>query len=764
MATAIVWLCFGTKDIFKDPYSTVVFAEDGTLIGGHIAADQQWRFPLIEEVPEHFKLAIKTYEDQRFDSHIGVDIRAILRAAYGNIKSGKITSGASTLTMQTVRLSRKGMPRTIWQKLIEAAYAIRLELYTTKEELLQLYASHAPFGGNVVGLETACWRYFQKKPDDLSVAEAAMLAVLPNAPSLIHLDRNRDRLLQKRNALLGKMLENGSIDSLSYDLALIEKIPPKPYPLPRLAPHLTMSLHLNLKGNTRHQTTIRSDIQMQATEIAKYYHQSYQQTNIENLAILVMDTKSSAVLAYVGNAPNAASESSVDMIQARRSTGSILKPFLFASMVDEGMLNPKAWIKDIPVNINGFSPRNYDRSYKGVIPADDALAQSLNIPAVTMLQDYKVDRFLNRLKALGLTTFNQSADHYGLSLILGGGEASLWELTGAYASMGRILHRFTTEMSKYNHDDVSPPSILQTEYNAADQFRANILSAGAIYHTFKAMEAVHRPDQEGQWQSFSSSNRIAWKTGTSFGHRDAWAIGVTQKYTVGVWVGNADGESARGLVGVKKAAPILFNVFNSLPNDVYFAQPLDDLSPKEICSVTGHLASDHCLQKDTILTIDQVSETPICPYHKSIYLDDSGQQVYKDCTSSDPTYTSWLDIPTHEAFYYRKLNPTYRPLPDFSTECHKESNQKVLDFVYPGKGVQVYIPIDLDAKQEEVIVEATHQDAKARLFWHLNNQYLGKTEDFHSMSISVGSGTHELRILDEEGNYAIRKFDVVGSE
>ena len=762
MAFAALWLCMGNNQIFEDPYSTVVESKDGRLLGAHIAADEQWRFPMIDSVPQSFIDALLTYEDKRYYNHFGVDPIAIGRALVGNIRAGKVLSGASTLTMQTIRLSRKGKSRSLWQKVVEAILAVRLEIASDKHEILKMYATHAPFGGNVVGLETASWRYFDKSHLQLSIAESAMLAVLPNAPSLIHISRNRKQLKNKRDELLLTMLTMGKVDTMTYELAVLEDIPPRPYPLPRLAPHLLAHLTVQHPEQARFCTTINYKLQQMTTDIVDFHHEAYAQSAIHNMGVLVLDTWSGEVLSYVGNTPRTSQESAVDMVQAPRSSGSILKPFLYAHMINEGLLTPQMLVPDVPTQIAGFRPRNYDRTYRGAVPAKSALALSLNVPAVTMLQDYNVARFVDRLQTLGLKTINKTADHYGLSLILGGGEVTLWQLAGAYASLGRIVSRFGKDMSKYSSKDVMPPTLFKRKVSDSDLYRSPMLSAGAIHHTFEAMEEVKRPDQEGSWRSFNSSNKIAWKTGTSYGHRDAWAVGITERYTVAVWVGNADGEGVHSLVGVQKAAPVLFDIFNRLPNDKYFDQPIDDLEPLAVCKQTGHLAGPYCEQVDTVSLASTLTESEACPYHQIIHLDEKGLRVHRGCTHDKVTAEKRFVLPPVMEYFYKRLHPSYKPLPVYSTDCEAKEDHSPLAFIYPDHQATIYVPVDLDGSREKIIAQATHKEAGKKMYWHIDEHYLGTTEEVHSIDLQVDAGTHVLTIVDEAGHRAKQEFTVIG--
>ena len=435
-AVLVAYIFCLPRDIFKNvSYSTVIEDRNGELLGARIAADGQWRFPPTDNVPEKFRTAIVEFEDRWFYWHPGVNPVAIARAAVGNIKAGHVTSGGSTITMQVIRLSR-GKERTLWQKVIEATLATRLELRHSKRHILALYSAHAPFGGNVVGLEAASWRYFGRPPEELSWGEAATLAVLPNSPADIHPGRNRERLLEKRNRLLDNLFKHGKLDSLDLELAKDEPLPFEPVALPRDARHLTEH-YVKQSPGQRVRTTLDIHLQRQVEEIADQWNDEFSVTGINDLAAVVLDVKTGDVLAYVGNADPDRKRpgSDVDIARSPRSTGSVLKPVLYCSLLQEGEILPNTLLPDVPVNLNGFSPQNFNRQFVGAAPASEALARSLNVPAVHMLRKFGVPRFLDILRKAGLSTLNKSASHYGLSLILGGGEATLLDITSMYAKM-----------------------------------------------------------------------------------------------------------------------------------------------------------------------------------------------------------------------------------------------------------------------------------------------------------------------------------------
>ena len=659
------------RHLFHVPYSTVVTDRNEELLGARIASDGQWRFPPRNTTPEKIKECLITFEDKHFYHHWGVNPFAIGRAFYQNVKNKRIVSGGSTLTMQTIRLARNES-RTFREKLIEMIWATRLEFRASKEEILSMYISHAPFGGNVVGLDAAAWRYFGHSADDLSWAESAMLAVLPNAPAMIHLSKGRKTLLDKRNRLLKQLLEKKTIDSSTYELAISEPLPDEPHPLPQIAPYLVSRFYQERNGEYS-RSTINKGIQTQIEDLAERWSNEFRRSDIRNLAILVIDIPSNQVVAYCGNVhfDQKQGGNQVDVIQAPRSTGSILKPFLYYAMLQEGSLLPDMLLPDVPVNINGFTPQNFSMQFEGAVPASEALARSLNIPAVTMLQRYGVPKFHSFLQQIGLKTINRSSSHYGLSLILGGAEATLWDVTNAYAMMGRSL----LQLPQRSCSLLLPTSRI-TE--STDPFQP-----GAVWQTFDALKEVNRPE-EIDWKSIPSMQTIAWKTGTSYGFRDAWAVGVTPRYAVGVWVGNATGEGKPGLVGAQTAGPVLFDIFNLLPSSSWFTRPAGIFVEAEVCRKSGHLKGRFCDETDTLLVLPAGLRTEACPYHHLVTLSaNESQRIYENCANTEPTLRkSWFTLPPVWEWYYKQHHPEYKPLPPFKAGCGEDTFQP-MQFIYP---------------------------------------------------------------------------------
>lgn len=762
------WYLFSLPSIlFEVPYSTVLFDKDNNLLNASISRDGQWRFPIREKIPGKFRQAIVMFEDKRFDSHWGVDLRALSRATRQNFKAGKIVSGGSTLSMQVIRLSKGNPKRTFFNKIKEIILATRLELTYSKDEILSLYASHAPFGGNVVGIEAACWRYFGRQPDELSWAEAATLAVLPNNPSMINLSTNRVALQKKRDRLLTRLRDAGMIDSLGYDLAISEPVPDKPVQLPRLAPHLLDRATSEGKTGERITTTINSSIQQRAIDILETHHHRLAGNQVFNAAAIVMEVRTGNVIAYVGNVNSGGEHhASVDIIRSRRSTGSILKPFLFAAMINEGMMLPKTLVPDIPTIMNGFSPKNFSREYDGAVPADQALIRSLNIPAVHELREYRYEKFYRILKDVGLTTLDQPADHYGLSLILGGAEATLWDVTGAYASMARTLNNYFERPGsrRYSALDYHQPLFVGDSISSSVNLEEHsVFDVASLWLTFETLKEVYRPGEETGWKNFYSSKRIAWKTGTSFGFRDGWAVGVTPDYAIGVWVGNADGEGRPGLTGTETAAPILFDIFSLLPQNSWFSVPASELTTAAVCNLSGARASEWCTDVDTLLIAKPGLRTAACTNHKRIHLSsDRKFRLHAGCEPLDKIRSeSWFVLPPVQEYYYRNHHLSYRALPPFRKDCADPAGIVAMDMIYPKTDSKIFIPRDLDGKMGSTVFQVAHRNPQATIYWHLDGQFVGATSRSHKLTVSPGEGKHHMTLVDQQGETLEKDFDVI---
>lgn len=755
------------RPLFRTPISLVALDKSGGLLSARIAKDGQWRFERSDTVPYKFERCILTCEDRKFRYHWGVDPMAMARATLRNIRAGRVVEGGSTITMQVARMADGNKSRTWWQKIVETLWAIDIEFSHSKSEILSLYSSHAPFGGNVVGLEAASWRYFGRRAEDLSWAESALLAVLPNSPSRIHVSRNRPQLLAKRDRLLKRLCAQGDLDSTELRLAIGEPLPDAPFAIEGNSPQLMQRLAEERRDGATIKTTIDADMQRQAQAIADSYRARYAHNHIYDIGILVADIGTGAIRAYVGNASQKSATCMVDMLTAERSTGSILKPVLYAAMLSAGEITPKKIIADTPIDINGFTPQNYSHSYSGAVGADEAIVRSLNVPLVRMLTEHNVGRFMADLRQLGMTTLHFSDDHYGASLILGGAEATLTDVCGMYASMARRLCAYNADP---RHGDLAPTDEIanlrltgSAPAPPTPQASATPLSPAAIWHTFRAMADLARPEEEADWQSFSSMRAVAWKTGTSYGSRDAWAVGVTPRHVVGVWVGNATGEGRAGMTGVGFAAPVMFDVFNLAEHGetpTWFEEPVEDEDPVAVCRKSGMRASDICAEVDTLLLPRASAATKPCTFCRLVHLTADGKwQVNSSCErTTDIVTRPWFVLPPSMGYYYRLHHSDYLALPPVRPDCDNASARGI-EFIYPQEGQTVIRTRSFDGTLQGVICEAAASSAK-RIFWHLDNAFLGETEGRHTMAISPERGRHTMAIVSEDGERATVDFKV----
>jgi len=786
------------KTLFNSPTCHIIEDKDGNLLNATIATDGQWRFPANDEVPHKFIDCITTFEDKRFFYHPGIDPVSIGRALIKNIKRKKTVQGGSTITMQVMRMTQKDNQRTFWNKLKESILAVRLECRYSKRKILALYAGNAPFGGNVVGLDAAAWRYYGRAAGKLSWGEMATLAVLPNAPALVHPGKNRNRLLQKRNALLDKLLAEKKIAAIDCELAKQEPLPEQPLPLPQAAAHLLLRYKKESNKNnpvTKISSTIDGALQRNVAAILQQHHALLKGNGINNACALVLDVETGNALAYVGNVGGHVkkeTESDVDIVAAPRSPGSALKPVLYAAMLSDGLILPNSLVADVPMQLGNYSPQNFDHGYDGAVPAANALSRSLNIPAIKLLQQYKYQRFYETLKQCGITTLNRSADTYGLSLILGGCEVTMWDMAGVYASMARRLNHQTKNQGAINANDFHPANYLKNMDGSKNEMQpsnGNSNSAGiniegteskmpgspsgdggfdatSIYFTFQAMKEVMRPGEEGLWQQFSSAQNIAWKTGTSFGFRDGWAIGVTPKNVVAVWVGNADGEGRPGLIGIQAAAPILFDIFRMLPVTNWFAKPLYNFSYVPVCRQSGYRAGSDCDGTDTLFMPPNANKSPLCPYHKMINLDAAGIfMVTEQCESpSLMQHKNWFVLTPAMEYYYKQKNADYKMLPPFKQGCEFGETARAIEIIYPAPAAKIYVPLEINGQKGKTVFSAAHRRASAKIFWSLDDNFISTTQNFHQVALNPGAGKHVITLVDENGVSVSREFEIVEKE
>ncbi|MDA3884282.1 MAG: penicillin-binding protein 1C [Candidatus Delongbacteria bacterium] len=736
-------------DVENDIYSKVILDSNGDILRIFLNRDEQWLYSSEDQaIPEKLKECVLAFEDKWFYYHPGIDPLAITRAMYLNIKNGNVVSGGSTITMQLARLLSPKR-RTFFNKIFETFQSIKLEFLLSKEEILKKYLQFAPYGRNIIGYQTASLKYFDKSADQLSWSEAALLAVLPNSPGQMSPGIKHGKLVEKRDRLLQKMNNVGTITDETLRLSLAEKVNILPVIFPKEAPHLTRYLKNNTEEQVVH-STVNIDIQKDVEQIVKRHSQYLQGFGINNIAVLVAETETGKVRAYMGSQdfwddPN---NGKVDGIHAPRSSGSILKPFLYAKCLDEGLISEESLLADVPVNISTFTPKNANDKFSGLVKAKDALARSLNIPAVILLKKYGLLNFYQFLKASGVSTlFRQSYD-YGLPLIIGGAEVTLFDMVSLFRGLG-------------NYGKFGKLTLVENEKKVAET--QQLISEGASYITLKMLENVTRPGVEFFWNLFEDSQSIAWKTGTSYGHKDAWAIGVNPRWTIGVWVGNFSGEGNTMLGGAKSAGPVLFDIFNLLKSDeeLKFYAPIGGLKTVDICKVTGYLASKDCPEIKSVFMPTNSKPLRKCPYHDKIFISaDEKEQVCSLCWEEGHKETSILRYPPLVSRYLRLNGKPIDIIPPHRKTCSSLTNSADISIVYPINNLKIFIPREYNGELQKVKLDVAHSRKDSKIYWYIDEIYYGSTIDEHYLIVTLDSGDHILKVVDSNGISDSVKFEV----
>ncbi len=755
----IIWLILPLPEpLFNAGYSTVVVDEDNQILKVFLNADEQWCLPPSDRpnLPFKLKTAVLIYEDRYFYKHPGINPVSLIRAFYQNITRGEIISGASTITMQVARM-RKPKKRTYLNKLREMFQALKIECRYRKDEILQMYLDHAPYGGNILGYQAAVYRYFGKIPDQLTWSEAAMLAVLPNAPGLISPTANRQKLVQKRNMLLRKLYELELIDIETFQLALLEEVPDGTVPFEDHAPHLSRRLKLRYFGEDLIVTTLRKEIQIEVSRYTARHLEYLNQFGIRNGCAIVAETSSGKVRAYVGSQKffDENSQGQVDGVTAPRSAGSVLKPFLYALAIDDGILLPQTLIKDIPTYFDAFSPANATETFDGIVTARDALIRSLNVPAVRLLNVYGVFPFYTFLKDAGIQTLFRSADDYGLPLIIGGVEVTAWDMARLFRGLA-------------NGGVFEPMVILENSEDIGSNGTVSLVSRGSCLLTLEMLKELKRPGADYYWKKYRNQYPLAWKTGTSYGHRDAWAVGVNPEWTIAVWIGNFDGEGNKNLSGAGSAGPLLFQIFNSLPHNpelIWFEKPEMDFTDVELCAETGFLAGEQCLNKIVARAPRFMKPLRVCPFHERVFMDrENRYAVCSQCWQKGYHRTSVLVYPADVMQCLYQKGILLENMPQHNPQCPVIRKQKDLQILYPYDNAILWIPRDFNQRYQKVVFRAAERFAERKVYWYLNDKYIGTTIANHIITAHLQVGWHEVFVMDEDGNKDVRKFFVQRKE
>lgn len=699
-------------------------------MGVYLNKNEQWHLKSIDKIPEKLKTAVMFFEDKNFYSHNGVDFFAVIRALKDNIFEGRRT-GASTITMQAVKMAQP-KERSYFNKYLEIVHAFKLEKYYKKDEILKMYLNNAPYGGNIVGYKTASYMYFRKSPKELTWSEAALLAVLPNSPGLMNVEKNRGKLIEKRNFLLKKLYEKNFINERQYRISLKEPVPDKRYSFPALAPHLVRRLVNENKDKKIIKSTIDSEIQKKTEKAVKDYSEFLKLSGINNTAVLIINNKNYEVTAYAGSQDfyDFKNNGQVDGITAKRSPGSLLKPFLYAKVIDEGIAAPQSKIPDVPLYFSNFSPQNADKKYYGMVEMRDALIKSLNIPFVELLKDYGEDKFFYFLKDI-LNFEDKNPERYGLSLILGTKEFTMEEIGILYSGLANYGN---FKNLKYTEESTEEGRQLFTK--------------GASYLTLTTMRELERPGVE---KFYREKNPVSWKTGTSHGRRDGWAAGVTPEWTVVVWTGNFTGEGNPNLTGVYTGGNLLFNILKILPKtEKDFIIP-SDLEKIEVDKETGYRLKYDVPYKEIFYPKD-AKPLKASPYYKKIFVNKNGEEIdSRDESFNEREEKYILVYPLEIVNYFVRENL------DVSNIFSEKTAEKTIKFIYPKNNLKIIVPKDFDGEKSLIVKIANIKNQE--LYWYVNKEYAGKSRE-KERSFNFKKGKYEIAVVSESGETAKINFQV----
>ncbi|WP_338951783.1 penicillin-binding protein 1C [Fusobacterium nucleatum] len=718
-----VYITYDPKKLVEEiNYSKVVLDRKGEILSVFLNSEEEFHIKYDGEVPETLKTAVINYEDKKFYSHSGVDYPRILKSFFNNM-IGRKKMGASTISMQVVKLLEP-KKRTYFNKLVEVVKAYKLESEFSKEEILKIYLNNVPYGSNIVGYSGAIKMYFNKEVKDLSYAEATLLAVLPNSPGILNLKKNNDKLETKRNRLLKTLLDRKLIDERQYKFSLLEKFPNKIYYYEKKAPQFSIFLK-NRYPEKIIKSTLDYNLQKKLEKIVHDYSNAMKDVGINNAAVLVVNNKTKEVLAYVASQDfyDKRNNGEIDGLQAKRSPASLLKPFLFALSIDDGLIVPDSIYPDVPIYFGNFYPKNSSNTFTGMVKIEEALIKSLNIPFVKLLSDYGVDRFYYFLENNDNYPEDRF-DKYGLSLILGTREMRPVDIGKLYiglANYGKVSNL------KYTLTEDKPKEYQQ-------------FSRGASYLTLETLSRVVRPGNE---KLYSEQRPISWKTGTSYGMKDAWSVGVSPDYTVLVWLGNFNQKSIFSLSGVETAGNLLFKVFNIVDiNSKTFEKPTDDLKEIEIDEKTGY-RKFYDVESKKVFYPKDAKLLRISPYYKKIFVDENDMEIDSRSPNFDKRKEKIvIEYPIEVSNYF------------FLNGVRENKNVKI---AYPVQNLNIFVPKDFDGYKK--VAMKLYNPNNEYVYWYLDEDYVGysnEKEKFFELDI----GKHKLTIITENGAREEVKFNI----
>ncbi len=746
LAAAIVLvaldLCFPLPhDRLFPKSSTLVLDNQGELLRAFLAPDDMWRLRVRrDEIASALVDAVLAYEDRHFFHHPGVNPAALVRAAIANLRAGNVVQGGSTITMQVARMIEP-KERTVMSKLIEIFRALQLELHYSKDEILTLYFNHAPYGGNIVGVGAASWAYFGKAPEQLSRGEAALLAAIPNSPNRHRPDVNPQGARRARDRVLKLQQDSGNLTAAELLAAESENIPERRRELPFGTPHLAEYLRRIYPDRERLATTIDRDVQGLAETALLQHVTGLKGRDINNGAVVIIDNRSHQLLALAGSHDffDSTAFGQVNGALSPRSPGSALKPFVYALALGRGVISPRTLLNDVPVEFGGYRPVNYDESYSGVVSAEEALIRSLNVPAINLAATVGGEEFFRLLKSGGVSTLNKPWAQYGLPIVLGGCEVTLLELTNLYAALADT-GVFTPCRALLDQPGVPGRALFAPE---------------ATYIVTEILAELRRPELPSVWDAAVNIPKVAWKTGTSLGKRDAWSIGYNRNYTVGVWIGNFDGRGSPGLVGAEVAAPLLFTIFESLNTGAqveWFARP-GRVSARQVCAVSGMPPTALCVATEQELFIEGISPNRPCDIHEQILVDArSGVRLCNHCRASheieERLIARWpADIATWLARHGHAIDK----IPAHNPQCPTVAEGTGPVIVSPAADAEFKIRSEVAREYQKLLLDASVANETRTIYWFQNRKLIFSGDPASRVFLTPTPGRHELICMDDAG-------------
>ncbi len=721
-------------------HSQVILDQDSTVLHIYLTPDEKWRLKTeLSEIMPELRQAIIHKEDKYFYYHFGVNPFAVVRAFWNNMIQLKTTSGASTITMQVARLLVP-KSRSFTNKLVETFRALQLEWYLSKEEILQLYLNLVPYGGNIEGVKSASLLYFNRMPDQLSLAQITTLAVIPNRPTSLVIGKNNAEIKSVRDRWLRKFSQAHLFTKKNIQSALSEPLEATRLSPPRAIPHLARRLRALYPQQNSLYTSIHADTQKKVEQLTANYVRRLSYLGIHHAAVLVVDNRDRTVRAYIGS-PDFGDKlhaGEVDGITATRSPGSTLKPLAYATAIDQGHITPKYVLADVPSDFRGFAPENFYQQYNGKVTVEEALIRSLNTTAVKVLEQIGLTTFIQKLKQADFRSIARKESQLGLSLILGGCGASLEELVGLYACFAK-------------QGVYQPLRLLATD---SVRYQRRLVSREASYQITEILAKATRPDLPSGFENTFRIPKIAWKTGTSFGRRDAWSLGYNANYTVGVWVGNFSGKGANELVGASVATPLLFEVFNTInynPEKDWFAAP-PNLGVRWVCSETGKIPNDFCQNQVIDTYIPLISPTETCDHMKEVLVSTDEQVSYCMTCLPQEGYQKkhYLNLSPELTALYRGQGIKYRSLPPHNPACTRwEDDQQDAPRIVSPSADKMYLIDQTAPPQLELSCEVAPE--VKTVYWYLNDVFFQASPAGKSIFFEPEIGMMKISCSDDKG-------------